>query len=170
MTVFETPRLILRPRGPEHLEACLAINADPEVMRYLGPVWPAAQQRTHLTRQLSTDLGPGLGYWAIFRKTAPEEMLGWVLLVPLEGTDQIQLGYRLKRAAWGDGIASEAGRAIVAHGLETLGLPSLAAWTHPDNAGSKGVLTKLGFSPAGQYEDNGQVRDLYRLTPAARQA
>ncbi|WP_421934888.1 GNAT family N-acetyltransferase [Phenylobacterium sp.] len=169
MAVFETPRLVLRPRGPEHLEACLAINGDPEVMRYLGPVWPAAQQRAHLTRQFTTDWGAGLGYWAIFRKAAPDDMLGWVTLVPLEGTGEIQIGYRLKRSAWGDGIATEAGRRLVVHGLETLGLPSLAAWVHPENVGSKGVLTKLGFAPAGQYEDNGQVQDLYRLTPAARQ-
>jgi len=138
-------------------------------MRYLGPVWPAAQQRAHLTRQLATDWGAGLGYWAIFRKAAPDEMLGWVLLTPLEGTDEIQLGYRLKRSAWGDGIASEAAGSLVAHALETLGLAGLAAWTHPDNAGSKGVLTKLGFSPAGQYDADGQIQDLYRLTPAARQ-
>ena len=169
MSDFETPRLILRPRRLEHLEACIAINSDPEVMRYLGPVRPAAQQRTHLTRQLTTDWGEGLGYWAIFRKAAPEEMLGWGLLAPLEGTDEIQLGYRLKRAAWGDGIATEAGRRLVDHAVQTLRLPSLAAWTHPDNAGSKAVLGKLGFAPDGQYEDNGQVQDLYRLTPAARQ-
>ncbi|MDO8378606.1 GNAT family N-acetyltransferase [Phenylobacterium sp.] len=169
MSVFETPRLILRPRGPEHLEACLAINADPEVMRYLGPVWPPARLRVHLTKQLSTDWGAGLGYWAIFRKTAPEEMLGWVLLTPLEGTDVVQIGYRLKRSAWGDGIATEAAQRLVTHGLETLGLARLAAWVHPRNAGSKGVLTKLGFVPDGQYEDNGQIQDLYRLTPAARQ-
>ncbi len=169
MSAFETERLILRPRGPEHLEACVAINTDPKVMRYLGPVWPAAQQRAHLTRQFTRAWPPGLGYWAIFRKAAPEEMLGWVLLVPLEGTDAIQIGYRLKRAAWGDGIATEAGRRLVDHAIETLGLPSLAAWTHPQNIGSKGVLTKLGFVPDGQYEDDGQLQDLYRLTPAARQ-
>ena len=57
----------------------------------------------------------------------------------------------------------------MAHGLETLWLPGLAAWTHPQNSGSKAVLTKLGFVPDGHYEDNGQVQDLYRLTPAARQ-
>ncbi|MES2341025.1 MAG: GNAT family N-acetyltransferase [Pseudomonadota bacterium] len=170
MTNLETPRLVLRPRGLEHLEACLAINSDPEVMRHLGPVWPPAQQRAHLTRQFSTDWGPGLGYWAIFRRATPEEMLGWVGLVPLEGTDEIQIGYRLKRSAWGDGIATEAGARLVAHGLETLGLPSLVAWTHPENRGSKGVLAKLGFEPAGQYERNGQMQDFYRLTPAARQA
>ena len=169
MAAFETERLVLRPRTLEHLEACLAINSDPEVMRYLGPVWPSAQQRAHLAAQLTRDWGEGLGYWAIFRKAAPEDMLGWVLLAPLEGTDEVQIGYRLKRSAWGDGIATEAGRRIVAHGLETLGLPGLAAWTHPQNAGSKGVLAKLGFVPDGQYEDNGQTQDLYRLTPAARQ-
>lgn len=169
MSVLETERLILRPRGLEHLEACVAINIDPEVMAYLGPVWPAARQRLHLTRQLTRQWPPGLGYWAIFRKAAPDEMLGWALLVPLEGTDEIQLGYRLKRSAWGEGIATEAGRRLVTHGLETLALPGLAAWTHPQNAGSKRVLTKLGFLPDGQYEDDGQVQDLYRLTPAARQ-
>ena len=162
MPAFETPRLILRPRGLEHLEACLAINRDPEVMTYLGPIWPVAQQRERLERQLAARWGEGLGYWAIFRKTTPDEMLGWVLLVPLEGTSDLQLGYRLKRAAWGDGIATEASAALITHAQKTLGLTTLTAWTHPENAGSQRVLVKLGFEPDGHYDDDGLIQALFR--------
>jgi RimJ/RimL family protein N-acetyltransferase len=58
---FETERLVLRSRGPEDLEACVAINGDPQVMTYLGRPWPPERQRVHLAGQMARDWGPGLG-------------------------------------------------------------------------------------------------------------
>ncbi|MDP3749820.1 MAG: GNAT family N-acetyltransferase [Phenylobacterium sp.] len=101
---FETARLVLRSRIRADLDACVAINSDPEVMRYLGDVWPPERQREHLGRQIDADFGPDLGYWSLFAKAAPSELLGWVLLSPLPQTDDIQLGYRLRRDAWGAGL------------------------------------------------------------------
>lgn len=159
---FDTARLRLRPRQASDLEASIAINSDPEVMRYLGAIWPPDRQRAHLGAQIETDFGDGLGYWSLFEHEAPSEMLGWALLTPLIDTDDIQIGYRLRRDAWGRGLATEAGVRLVEHAFETLRLPALAASVHPENAGSQRVLGKLGLIDVGTYETGGKVERLYR--------
>lgn len=159
---FRTARLLLRPRRMDDLDASIAVNSDPEVMRYLGPVWPPDRQRAHLTAQIETDFGEGLGYWSLFEHHAPDAMLGWVVLAPLPGADEIQIGYRLRRDAWGRGLASEAGACIVDHAFRTVGLPALVATVHPQNAGSQRVLSKLGLVDVGIYEAGGKVERLYR--------
>lgn len=159
---FDTTRLRLRPRRLDDLDACIAVNSDPEVMRYLGAIWPPDRQRAHLSAQIATDFGEGLGYWSLFEHHAPSEMLGWVVLAPLPDTDDIQIGYRLRRDAWGRGLASEAGARIVDHAFRTIRLPALAATVHPRNAGSQRVLGKLGLVDVGTYEAGGKVERLYR--------
>lgn len=157
---FETCRLILRSRGLDDLEACVAINSDPRVMTYLGTPWPPERQRAHLSDQMATDWGPGLGYWSIFRREAPDDLLGWTGLVPLGDGPDIQIAYRLKPDVWGAGIATEASERVLAHAFDTLGLPSVTALIHPDNRGSQGVIAKLGFARDGDYGDPPQ--HLYR--------
>jgi RimJ/RimL family protein N-acetyltransferase len=157
---FETERLILRSRGLEDLEACVAVNGDPRVMTYLGTPWPPERQRVHLSGQMDTDWGPGLGYWSIFRREAPDDLLGWTGMVPLDDGPDIQLAYRLKHDAWGTGIATEAAARLLDHALGTLTLPSVVALIHPDNAGSQNVIAKLGFSRNGDYGEPPQ--HLYR--------
>ena len=159
---FTTDRLILRPRQASDLEDSVAINRDPEVMRYLGAVWPPERQRAHLSAQIDTDFGDGLGYWSVFEQAAPDRMLGWALLTPLPGTDDVQIGYRLRRDAWGRGIATEAGARLMDHAFTGIGLPALAASVDPDNLGSQRVLAKLGFADAGTYEAGGKIERLYR--------
>jgi RimJ/RimL family protein N-acetyltransferase len=157
---FETERLILRARGLDDLEACVAINSDPRVMTYLGTPWPLERQRVHLSRQMDADWGPGLGYWSIFRREAPGDLLGWAGVVPVGDGPEVQLAYRLKPDAWGAGIATEAASRVLAHAFGTLALPCVVALIHPDNGGSQNVIAKLGFSRDGDYGDPPQ--HLYR--------
>jgi RimJ/RimL family protein N-acetyltransferase len=148
---LESERLILRSRGLMDLEACVAINSDPRVMTYLGTPWPPQSQRMHLAEQMSRDWGQGLGYWSIFRRDSPEDLLGWAGVVPLDDTPEIQIAYRLKPQAWNQGIATEAGSRILVHAFETLALPSVVALIHPGNQGSQHVIAKLGFARDGDY-------------------
>lgn len=159
---FVTDRLILRPRQLSDLEDSIAINSDPEVMRYLGAVWPPERQRAHLSAQIATDFGEGLGYWSLFEQSAPDQMLGWALLTPLPGTEDVQIGYRLRRDAWGRGIATEAAARLADYAFSDLRLPALAASVHPENLGSQRVLAKLGLTDAGPYEAGGKIERLYR--------
>jgi RimJ/RimL family protein N-acetyltransferase len=157
---FETERLILRSRGLEDLEACVAINCDPRVMTYLGIPWPPDRQRAHLADQMTRHWGRGLGYWSIFRRETPDDLLGWAGLVPLDDGPEVQLAYRLKPDAWGVGLATEAAARVLGHAFETLALPSVVALIHPDNRASQNVIAKLGFARDGDY--GAPAQHLYR--------
>lgn len=141
---------MLRPRTLGDVDACIQINSDPDVMRFLGPIWAPELQRTHLARQINQDVGEGLGHWAILPKSS-DEMLGWVMLAQKDDLPEPELGYRLRRSAWGQGIATEAACTVLRYGLSRRGLQSVCAIAHRDNAASHRVLGKLGFSLVGPY-------------------
>ena len=148
------------PRGLSDLKAAIAINADPRVLAYLGTPWPPERQWAHLAAQMLRNYGQGLGYWSIFCRRVPDELLGWVGLIPLGDGPDIQLAYRLKVDAWSAGIATEAASQIMQHGLFTLDLQCVVAWVHPENLGSQRVMAKLGFQRSGDYGDPPQY--MYR--------
>ena len=159
---LETKRLTLKPRGLSDLKAAVAINSDPRVLTHLGTPWPEERMWTHLAAQMLRNYGVGLGYWSIFSREAPNDLLGWTGLIPLGDGLETQLAYRLKVSAWGQGIATEAARQVMRHGSDVLQLPFVAAWVHPDNLASQGVLAKLRFERNGTYGDPPQL--LYRCT------
>lgn len=148
--ILTTARLCLRPRTLDDYDACLAMDRDPEVTRFIdGPWADAAAHEAFLHDRMTRDWGEGLGYWSIFRREEPDGFLGWVFLVPHPGG--IEIGWRLVRAAWGQGYASEAAAAMLAHAFGTLGARQVvAAGIHPDNIGSQRVAEKLGMRLAGQ--------------------
>ena len=159
---FSTERLILRPRGLQDLEASIRINSDPEVMKFLGAVWPPEKQRQHLAEQIQSDQGAGLGHWAIIEKSGDDELVGWVMLARPAGHAEPELGYRLKQSAWGRGLATEAASVVLQYGWEELHLESAIALAHRDNSRSHHVLGKLGFALAGAHERGPMPELLFR--------
>ena len=151
---FETPRLLLRPRTTADVDACIAMDRDPEVTRFVdGPWADAAKHRAFVVDRIVRAYPPGMGYWAVFPRSEPDRFLGWVLLTPLDlvGPD-IEIGWRFVRAAWGQGYATEAARPVLRHALETLGVAEIVADIDPANVGSIRVAEKLGMrceSPSG---------------------
>jgi RimJ/RimL family protein N-acetyltransferase len=160
---FATPRLTLRPRVMEDLEACLAMDRDPEVTRFIAGPWddPVAH-RAFVEARIHGRYPPGMGYWTII---APEGFAGWVLLTPLdlEGPE-IEIGWRLVRAAWGRGYATEAARPVLSHALATLGLAKVVAIINPENARSVGVARKIGMRLAGPTSYQGKQAHLFVAT------
>ena len=116
---IETARLRLYPPRPEDLEARLAMDRDPEVMRFTRPVPEDAKaQRAQIRAAL--DGPPGRGaFWHVEERAAPG-FIGWCGLFPLEDSGLIELGYRYLRAAWGRGFATEAATAALDHGFREL--------------------------------------------------
>ncbi|MBL6454193.1 GNAT family N-acetyltransferase [Belnapia sp. T6] len=151
--VFRTARLLVRPRRPGDTEACLAMDREPEVTRFIdGPWGEEANHRAFIEARTRGPWPPGLGYWTIERAG---EFLGWVLLIPEDAQGPaIEIGWRLRRAAWGRGIATEAAAPLLRHGFMTLGLPAIIAGIDPENAASLRVAAKLGLvarERAGRY-------------------
>ena len=144
---FETERLIVRPRRLADTPACLAMDGDPEVVRFIpGPWLEPIAHRAFVEARTRGPYPAGMGYWAVVPKEAPNEFLGWASLIPWETKGPwVEIGWRLRRAVWRRGYASEAAAPLIPHGFEALGLDEIIADIHPDNAASIGVATKLGF-------------------------
>ena len=156
---LETPRLRLRARSLADTDACLAMDHEPDVTRFVAGPWsdPAAHRAFIETRTL----GPwpyGHGYWSILARTEPENFLGWILLIPVpgkEGTSEI--GWRLRRDAWGKGYATEAARPVMEHARGLRALDEVIAEIAPANRASMRVAEKLGMKSRGFAELPGGV-------------
>ncbi|NIZ00232.1 GNAT family N-acetyltransferase [Thalassospira lucentensis] len=146
--IFETDRLILRPRTMRDFDACIAMDKAPGVIDYIpGPWENDADHRAFVRTRINTQYGDGLGYWSIFAKSAPDIFIGWVLLIPedAKGPD-IEIGWRLHPDYWAKGFATEAALALVPHAFETLNLPRIVAGIDARNMGSIGVARKIGMT------------------------
>ena len=166
MTTFETPRLFLRPRDAGDYDACLAMDRDPEVIRYVGAPWSDEEEHVaFLRRRIAADYPAGLGYWSVFPKEDRSDFLGWVMLCPTSGANaEVEIGWRLKRAAWGRGYATEAGAPILALGFTEAKLDEVVADIHPDNRGSIRVAEKIGLRYAGLVDYDGTPARRYGVT------
>lgn len=166
MIDLETERLRLYPARLQDLDARLAMDRDPEVMRYIRPMPPdAVAHREQIRRQILEDTGPEDRFWHVERRAAPG-FIGWCALFPLEESGFIEIGYRFSRDAWGQGIATEAARAVLDHGFRVLEIDPVVAVTDPANLASQAVLRKIGLKPAGQAHHYGRNLSFFRLTLA----
>lgn len=129
------------------------MNADKEVMRYMRRAGDDATIDRDEALRRSTELiertrsGP-LGFWVI-EDPASGECAGWGCLKHLDKGEEIEVGYGLRRALWGRGIATEVARRLLRHAFEDLGLERIVAVTRPENAASRNVLTKIGMNYLG---------------------
>jgi RimJ/RimL family protein N-acetyltransferase len=167
-----TDRLILRRPKEGDLEAFALLCADVEVMRYIGsgrPLDRGTSERSFALIQAHwTSRGTGLRS-AISRDDG--EYLGFVGLavVPTRsvGGGETEIGWRLRRAAWGRGYATEGALAVRDHALVELGVRTLISLIQPGNEASARVATKLGMQPDGHGRGaHGEPVVVHRLLPA----
>jgi RimJ/RimL family protein N-acetyltransferase len=161
-------RLRLRARTLADLEANLAMDLDPAVYRFIflrGPPDPAVH-RAALTERIASGWPERGGLWVVDWRARPG-FLGWCGLFPLEDSGLIEIGYRYVRAAWGRGVATEAGRTVLDHGFCALGLDPIVAVAAPENAASRRVLEKLGLEYRGLCFHYGQDLAFYELSRGA---
>ncbi|MEV4539144.1 GNAT family N-acetyltransferase [Asanoa sp. NPDC049518] len=181
MAFLTTERLVLRDVTPDDAEALFALDDDPEVMRYINGGKPAS--RAAIRERTLPDMlrgfaafGGGRAVWAA-QERAGGRFVGWFALRPTDPDrpDVADLGYRLRRDAWGRGYATEGARAVVDKGFQDLGVRLVVADTMTVNTGSRRVLEKAGLSFAGQFhtdwpeviEGSEQGDVAYELTRAA---
>jgi RimJ/RimL family protein N-acetyltransferase len=151
MQVFlETDRLVLRRFTEADVDDLLELEGDPEVMRFLTggkPTPPDVIQNETLPRfRHYYERFGGFGFWAATEK-ATGQFLGWFEFRPLEGgcSGEVELGYRLRKSAWGKGYATEGSRALIHKGFTELGVRRVVAQTMAVNVASRRVLEKAGL-------------------------
>jgi RimJ/RimL family protein N-acetyltransferase len=151
MQVFlETDRLLLRRFTEDDLENLVELDSDPEVMRFItgGRATPREEVENELLPAFLDhyERYAGYGFWAAVEKST-EGFLGWFHLRPAEGAPpgEVELGYRLRRSAWGKGYATEGSRALIDKGFAELGVDRVVASTMVVNVASRRVLEKAGL-------------------------
>ena len=150
---LETPRLLLRQWRDQDREPFAAMNADPAVMEY----FPTLQSRTasdgSIDAWMSQFATNGWSNWAV-EVRASGEFIGFVgLSVPrraLPFSPCVEVGWRLARAHWGNGYATEAARAALSVGFERLALPEIVSFTAVGNQRSRAVMERIGMRNANQ--------------------
>jgi RimJ/RimL family protein N-acetyltransferase len=149
------------------LDACVAMDLDPEVHRFIYPDGPPdpERHRRHLRARIASGWPPAGGIWVVAWQSEPG-LLGWCGLFPLEDSGLIEIGYRYLRAVWGRGVATEAARAVLDHGFRDLGIDPIVAVTHPDNLASQRVLEKIGLEARGRAFHYGRSLAFYHLSRA----
>jgi RimJ/RimL family protein N-acetyltransferase len=147
---LETPRLILRRLTADDLDEIEALDGDPAVMRYItgGAATPREELRDdYLPSWLAYyESGDAWGFWAAVER-ASGRFLGWFHLRPLpeDPPDAPELGYRLRRDAWGTGLATEGSIALIDKAFSQLGASRVHASTMAVNTGSRRVMEKAGM-------------------------
>jgi RimJ/RimL family protein N-acetyltransferase len=154
---LRTERLRLRRWAEADREPFAALNADPEVMEFF-PAPLSREQSDLLIERIETGFERhGFGLWAL-EPLESGELIGFAGLAvpPFEAhfTPAVEVGWRLARPAWGNGYATEAGRAALAHGFGRLGLEEIVSMTSIGNARSRAVMERLGMTrdPADDFE------------------
>jgi RimJ/RimL family protein N-acetyltransferase len=149
--ILHTARLKLIPLNDAHLELEVELDSDPEVLRYLDgrALTRAEVQQAHQRRLRAQDKVPGLGFWVGLHAG---QFVGLWMLQPPHGPDQRQvpgeadLGYRLLRRWWRQGLASEGARELLRYGFVDVGLHRIFGQTLAVNGPARSVMAAIGMT------------------------
>lgn len=160
-TIIETARVKLRHPIASDIDLLRDLDSDPEVMKHLTGGRPSTEEelKATLTRvlELTEKFQDKFGVWLAFDKTT-DEFIGWFLFRPDKKNpdDHLnpELGYRLKKKFWGQGIASEVSKVIIDRAFKDYDFKSIFAITLRANLGSQGVMKKVGMKWIQDYVED----------------
>ena len=146
---LRTERLLLRRWRDGDRAPFAAMNADPEVTRYLGATLDRAGSDAIVDRAEAAFDAEGFGLWAVERLD-DGRFIGFVGLArpsfETSFTPCVEIGWRLARDAWGHGYATEGASAVRDHAFDVVGLDELLSWTTVANAPSRRVMERIGMT------------------------
>jgi RimJ/RimL family protein N-acetyltransferase len=164
-SILETKRLILREMSLADLDFVAAMLAHPEVMHH----WPKCYNREEaaewIKRQQKRYATDGVGYWLALDKASGQPVgQAGLLVLQVDGVEEIGLGYIMHRPFWGNGFASEAAAASMDYGFKALGRSRFIALIRPENVPSQRVALKLGMK-LEKSTHHADYRHLVFVTP-----
>jgi RimJ/RimL family protein N-acetyltransferase len=140
---LQTARLRMRPLVLADLDDLFRLRADPEVSRYIG-----VRNRDETAVALASFVDHwreyGFGIWAL-KQAETSRFVGRCGLRRATEVPDVELAYTLHKEFWGKGFATEASRAALRFGFETVGIDRIIAFAVPDNRASTRVMEKLGM-------------------------
>lgn len=163
MTIpLETQRLVFRDWTASDLEPFQLLCADPNVMEFVGDGTPWSRERSEqfVARACEMSRTHGFCQWPIIFKPC-STLIGFCGFVP--ASDGAEIGWRLAKERWGQGIATEAARAVLRHGFETLEFKRIIATVQSANRASIRVVDKLGMQAESTFHRSGREVILYSI-------
>ena len=174
-----TERLRLTPLVADDVDLALTLWTDPEVTEYVCDPMSETEIRQEMPDSIKRGGNGGIGIWCIADRTSGEK-LGSTYLLPMpidtDDTDfslvvmgqmpdaEIEIGYFLKRSAWGCGYATEVCKRVLQFAFQKVPLNEVVASVDEDNVGSKKVLEKSGLRDHGRTRSYGKDSPIYRIT------
>lgn len=155
--VLETERLVLEGWTRPARHALAVLNADPVVMEFFPSTQSRAESEAAADRFEQGFAERGFGLWALRRRDTGEHVGFTGLSVPAEPhplAGQVEVGWRLARGAWGQGLAREAATAALTYGFDTAGLGEVMSMTARTNVRSWRLMERLGLlrDRAGDFD------------------
>ncbi|HEY4323638.1 MAG TPA: GNAT family N-acetyltransferase [Mucilaginibacter sp.] len=172
---IETPRLILRQWKKEDHDPFIALNRDADVMEFFPNLSTATETLAQIERANNHIIEYGYGFFAVERKDN-HQFIGFTGLshprFETHFTPCVEIGWRLSKANWGQGFATEAAQASLDYGFNTMGLDEIYSFTSVLNKRSEQVMIKIGMIKEGFFdhplvEDGHVLKEhvLYKINP-----
>jgi RimJ/RimL family protein N-acetyltransferase len=171
MILLETERLVIREMRRSDVESLHLLFSDPLFMRF-WPVFDHSRTERWVEESLLSYARHGFGLWALTLRGSDQAIgdCGLDVIKGLEGTEgteggseQIQIGWHVRRDLWGQGLATEAALACRDYAFERLGLSALSALIQPENSASRRVAEKIGMTLLRQIQHRGRMICLYGM-------
>lgn len=162
-----TERLRLVPLSDDHLKHEIRLDSDPEVVRFVGNGKPRSQEQIENLHRGRMEEGiqvRGLGFWVGFLRTGAscrqgeENFVGFWILGPPKPDggpvcNQAELGYRLMKKYWRQGLAKEGGKELLRYGFQDLELQRVFAETMAINKASRATMSSIGLRYARTFHE-----------------
>ncbi len=150
---LETERLILRALTPDDEQAILRNFSDPDVVEHLMEPFTTMKQAESIVAEFIAAFERGKGlFWAVALKQ-DDACIGTCSFEAVELGARGEVGFDLAPSHWGQGLMSEALRAVIRYGFERLGLAEIEAFTSIHNARAVNLLKRSGFQIASTQEE-----------------
>lgn len=147
--MLETERLILRPFEEKDVDAVFEMRSNEEIMRYIREPQTKRKETVSWIQMISEKWGTEeIGFCAVVEK-ASGNCIGWCGLWRLKETNEIEVGYAIKKDFWGNGYATEAAEKFLEYGFRELNLDRIVAVAYPENEASQKVMKRLGMEYVG---------------------
>jgi [ribosomal protein S5]-alanine N-acetyltransferase len=169
--ILKTERLLLRPFGKNDLADMAALMANQNFMRFSLGVFSREQTAAFLEKVRRRDREGIPSQFAVVLRGSGQ-LIGYCgfFAQAVDDAAEIEIGYRLHPDHWGEGLATEAARAVRDYGFGELRLPRLISLIHPDNLASKRVAEKNGMTPEKKTLFRGFPTIVYSISRAQDQA
>ncbi len=176
---LQSQRLVFTPFTPDDIDLSLEMFTDPAVVKYAGAVMNETTIKSNMSNWTKRGGDGCIGIWIVSDRRTREKY-GSAALLPMpvdeDDTDfslvvpgampkgDIEIGYYLKRSAWGCGYATEACRRLLQFAFQQTPLKEVVATFHKDNFASRRVLEKAGFTDRGTMRCYGDDGLNFRIT------